>query len=471
MTMTTTMTASTTSRTLFVLMSLGLFSACRTEGIEEPKSTTETTNTGMPVAEAGPGGTYTADQPIRLNGDSSYDPDGDELTYAWSLSRVPEASALGEADDNETFSVNNSTEPATSFFADTAGTYIVDLVVTDSTGLVSVPDSAVILVEEGQLPIAEAGVDISLEEGSTATLDGAQSADPLGRTLTYTWDLVSKPEDSALTAVATPNAVSTEFTPDVNGRYLVSLVVNNGVSDSLPDTVTVDVYSANPLAPVADAGADLLSEYDCTAIQLDGSSSTDPNGDELEYLWSVQSKPASSNVDGSAFSDTSIVNPTFYPDVAGEYIVSLAVFDGAEWSIPDLQTISASERLGNALPTVNAGSAIAADAGNAECTLSGYTYNCGDCSNINVALGTDASVTDGDGDPISYQWYVMSGDATLDDPTSLTTDVTLSGASVDTAGACETTTYELELVAQDCPGGSAADALTITVNCCGIEVQ
>jgi len=27
------------------------------------------------------------------------------------------------------------------------------------------------------------------------------------------------------------------------------------------------------------------------------------------------------------------------------------------------------------------------------------------------------------------------------------------------------------LVAQDCPGGAAADSLTITVNCCGIEIQ
>ena len=39
------------------------------------------------------------------------------------------------------------------------------------------------------------------------------------------------------------------------------------------------------------------------------------------------------------------------------------------------------------------------------------------------------------------------------------TTVVLSGASVDTVGACETTTYELELVAQDCPGGSAADGM------------
>ena len=72
---------------------------------------------------------------------------------------------------------------------------------------------------------------------------------------------------------------------------------------------------------------------------------------------------------------------------------------------------------------------------------------------------------------IDLQWYVMSGDATLSDPMDMSTEVTLSGASVDSVGACETTTYELELVAQDCPGGSAADAITLSVTCCGVEVQ
>ena len=88
-----------------------------------------------------------------------------------------------------------------------------------------------------------------------------------------------------------------------------------------------------------------------------------------------------------------------------------------------------------------------------------------------MQLGADSGVSDADGDPLTYQWYVMSGDATLSDPMDMNTEVTLSGASVDSVGACETTTYELELVAQDCPGGSAADSITLSVNCCGVEVQ
>ena len=73
-----------------------MYGACRTDSIEDPKATPS--SAGTPVAEAGQGGSFTADQPIRLNGDSSYDPDGDELTYSWSFSRVPPSSALAEAE-------------------------------------------------------------------------------------------------------------------------------------------------------------------------------------------------------------------------------------------------------------------------------------------------------------------------------------------------------------------------------------
>ena len=37
-----------------------------------------------------------------------------------------------------------------------------------------------------------------------------------------------------------------------------------------------------------------------------------------------------------------------------------------------------SERVSNSLPVVEVGASIA-DAGNADCELSGYTYNCADC--------------------------------------------------------------------------------------------
>ena len=79
------------------------------------------------------------------------------------------------------------------------------------------------------------------------------------------------------------------------------------------------------------------------------------------------------------------------------------------------------ERVSNALPVVEAGAAIAVDAGNADCELSRYTYNCADCADVTVQLETDSGVSDADGDPLTYQWYVMSGDATLSDPIDVST--------------------------------------------------
>ena len=453
---------STILRSLFLVTTIGVLS-CRSEDPTNKQVASGET----PIADAGQGGTYTADQPISLNGDGSYDPDGDEITYHWSFNRVPEGSTLTEA----SFTINETTDPQTSFLADTSGTFIVDLVVIDSNEMSSVADSTVVLVQEGQVPIAEAGSDVELMEGESTSLSGMNSADPLGRDLTYEWAVVTKPADSTLTGVTSPTSELTDFTPDSAGRYLISLVVFNGVSNSLPDTVTVDVMSSNPMAPISDAGEDLPQENDCSAIQLNGSASMDPNGDPLDYLWALQSKPADSTATNASISDVSSVNPTLYADVAGDYVLSLAVYDGFEWSLPDLVSITAGERVANTLPVVEAGASLSVDAGDGDCELSGYTYSCSACAAVSVSIGTDAGVSDGDGDPFTHQWYVMSGSASISDEYALSTEVSLSGASPTEPNACETTSYELELVATDCPGGATADAMTISVTCCGVEIQ
>ena len=67
-------------------------------------------------------------------------------------------------------------------------------------------------------------------------------------------------------------------------------------------------------------------------IQLDGSGSSDADGDPLKYIWSITSAPGDST---ASLSDTTIVNPTFTPDVAGPYTIQLAVNDGVENSDAD----------------------------------------------------------------------------------------------------------------------------------------
>jgi len=84
-------------------------------------------------------------------------------------------------------------------------------------------------------------------------------------------------------------------------------------------------------APVADAGADQAVGPGGTVV-LDGSGSTDPDGDALSYAWSFVSKPAGSN---AALNDNTLVGPAFAADRGGRYVLQLVVNDGTIDSRPD----------------------------------------------------------------------------------------------------------------------------------------
>lgn len=79
------------------------------------------------------------------------------------------------------------------------------------------------------------------------------------------------------------------------------------------------------MAPVANAGI-AQTAVQGTSVRLDGSASSDANGDALHYQWTFVSKPAGSNANLTG-ADT--VAPTFLPDMAGDYLLALAVNDGA----------------------------------------------------------------------------------------------------------------------------------------------
>jgi len=419
---------------------------------------------GSPVADAGVNQEITSTSLVTLNGSGSYDPDGDPMNYHWALDTVPDGSALLESE--AAFLVNDERDAVTSFTADVEGTYVVSLIVSDAFGASSEPDRMTVTVQSASRPLADAGVDQATDVGTLVTLDGSASSDSSDRDLTYAWSIAQAPAHSTITALASADTVAPTLTPDASGLYLIALVVNNGLEDSAADTVVVRVAATESDVPVAVAGDDISGE-DCTDITLDGTASYDPNEQPLTYLWDLESRPADSSATVDTFADRRAALTSFYPDTIGDYVVSLAVHDGAGWSTPDEMTISVTERAFNTPPAVNPGAGQVVNGGSAICEESAYDYVCNYCEAMTVTAGGDAFVNDPDSDTLTLQWTAESDGIAIHSPNSLETSVVFSGAQPSEPGACEPNEYTMRLTATDCTGASTSQVVTHIVNCCG----
>lgn len=401
---------------------------------------------------------------VELTGAPSYDPNGDPLDLTWFFDHLPAESGL----DDSAYSVNGTRTLETTFTPDVLGTYVVGLTVTDNVGNESVPAYKTIYVSEDGAPaIADAGADQSGEVGNAFQLDGSGSVDDLGRSLTYDWAFTKVPEGS-VSVLDDKSAQTPSFTADLPGLYKVGLVVDNGVSSSQPDVV--DIYVSNPgnVGPDSVIVSDGTVGEDCSWIPLDGSTSSDPDGDPLEYHWTIQEKPVDSAATNADIEDRASPTTSFYPDVAGSYVFSLAVFDGVSWDI-SLATIQAVDRSYNSAPVVDAGKDYVVKAGTAECEQVAFeVYECDPCIDVLATLGEDASIGDPDGDGVSYNWSVVSGDATLNVDDELVVEATLENAAPVGPYQCSDTEYTFRLEATDCPLDTTEDLVTVGVRCCGV---
>lgn len=98
------------------------------------------------------------------------------------------------------------------------------------------------------------------------------------------------------------------------------------------------ILSIANTVPVANAGAN-QNVVTGTLVTLDGSGSSDADGDLLTYSWSFTSKPTGS---GAALSSVTVAKPTFTPDAGGVYLLNLVVNDGKANSTSAAVTITAS---------------------------------------------------------------------------------------------------------------------------------
>ena len=212
---------------------------------------------GPPTAVAGADQTFRAGDTVFLDGSASFDEDTSTaaLVYAWSFSSLPAASTTTLFDDDTAFP---------SFVADVAGTYTVQLIVTDEEALSSIPDE-VVISSNNLAPTAVAGDDQLLVVGETAFLDGSGSTDPESDPLTYSWTITSAPAGSTATLSGEGTAFPT-FVPDLEGVYVVELVVSDFIGPGAPaDTVEITATTVEDFAEVqillaSDLIASLLPE-------------------------------------------------------------------------------------------------------------------------------------------------------------------------------------------------------------------
>jgi len=278
-----------------------------------------------PVAKAGIDQTVHPGNLITLDGTASTDPDGNyPLSYTWQIISKPAGS---------TASLSNPDTVNSTFTPDFMGDYAIQLTVTDSLGLPSVPDE-VLVSTYNTAPIADAGEDQAIiETGSTVQLDGTESWDDDGDTIMYAWTMITKPAAS-ITTLSDSSSPAPTFVADVHGDYLLNLVVSDLWVSSDPDAVIV---TFDNVKPVADAGNN-QSVVQGDIVDLDGSGSSDANLDPLAYSWNIVSKPVGSL---SEIEDPTAEQAQLITDIPGEYIVSLIVSDGFIPSDPDNITVVA----------------------------------------------------------------------------------------------------------------------------------
>ncbi len=379
----------------------------------EPTSPPEPINS-QPIADAGENVDTFVAHLVRLSGGGSTDPDGDALTYQWSIT---------EADPYDGLTLVLANSETAVLVAKHQGDYVVQLVVSDGQ-VESEPDFVTITIANSP-PVADAGADVVAGVGETVTLDGSNSGDADGDIISYSWSVVSGPVDGIL--FGDMNSEMPEVEVLEQGDYQIQLIVSDGQVDSEADLVQI---TSENIVPVANAGEDQVANVG-DDVQLDGSASFDPDGAALTYIWSIASASTS---EGISLSSTGSVTPSVVVNAQGDYVLQLIVNDGQDDSIADQVQIS----VGNVAPVANAGNDQPVHVGS-EITLDG------------------SASTDADGDALTYRWSVV--EASDEDGIELlsTTDVR-PGVRVNSLG-----TYKIALVVNDGKEDSDADEVLLDV--------
>ncbi|MEJ0083041.1 MAG: PKD domain-containing protein [Puia sp.] len=382
----------------------------------------------LPVANAG------SDQTIQLPTSTvsltgtGTDADGTIASYSWTKLSGP---AIG--------TMSTPSAASTNITGLVQGIYVFTLTVTDNQGGKTSDNIQVTVnaaVPANKPPVANAGADFNITlPVNSVNLSGTASTDPDGSIATYLWTKLSGP---AQFTIGNSGSASTTASNLAAGVYLIQLKVTDNQGAISQDTVKI-IVNAAPVnqPPVANAGADMSITLPLTTANLNGASSSDPDGTISIYNWTQVSGPSQSSITSPANSSTDVTGL-----VQGVYVFSLKVTDNSGASSSDVISVTVNPAA-NIPPVANAGSSKSITLPTNSTTLDG-------------SLSSDA-----DGSISAYSWAQISG------PGSST--ITNGNTSVVTVSDLVAGQYTYELTVTDNMGATAKSRVKITVSNSGIQ--
>jgi hypothetical protein len=356
-----------------------------------------------------------------FNAEQSEPSTGQQLSYHWSLVTTAENSqaTLANVDKSKAYLI-----------ADVVGEYQVMLVITNSENQLTSSETFVLTIDQVATNSTPVAVINSLRatyaQNEKISLNGSASYDVDNHELSYQWAIEKEPENSESSLVAS-NSPFAEFTASAIGEYQLKLTVSDG--DLTDDTTQAFTIDSNNTAPVANAGEDQTLKIN-TETSLNGLGSFDTEGQNLSYQWALVSKPNSSKYEQL---ETDIAEIMFSPDIVGNYVFSLVVFDGVSYSEADLITV---EVFANQLPVA----------------ILGNDIRVGNSSTVNIS---GHHSYDPEKLPLTYAWKFISSPEGFDED--------LSGENRDEIDFSPTLegTYTLQLIVNDGEFDSIPDTINI----------
>lgn len=211
----------------------------------------------------------------------------------------------------------------------------------DLTGAQNVAINLAGLVNQPPVITNSKPATVNMSEDSSPTAFGLTLNATDGDGDTLTWSISTQAALGTASASGTGSSKAIGYTPGANNNGADSFVVQVDDGKGGIDTITVNVnIAAVNDPPVANAGANQSVPMKST-VTLNGSGSSDVDGNALTYSWSLITVPAHSK---AVLSGANSVSPTFKADKAGTYVAQLVVNDGTVDSVsPSTVTITATK--------------------------------------------------------------------------------------------------------------------------------